>query len=43
MESKLIESLASALVAPFAGHRESEAWIYRDDIVAPLGIKGYEE
>jgi len=43
MESKLIKSLANALVAPFAGHRETEAWIYRDDIGAPLGIKGYEE
>ena len=25
------------------GHRECEAWIFRDDIGAPHGIKGYEE
>ena len=27
----------------YQGNRESEAWIYRDDIGAPHGIKGYEE
>ncbi len=25
------------------GHRACEAWIFRDDIGAPHGIKGYEE
>ena len=27
----------------FGGHQESEAWLFRDDIGAPNGIKGYEE
>jgi len=25
------------------GEQESEAWLFRDDIGAPHGIKGYEE
>ena len=25
------------------GNKEAEAWIYRDDIGSPHGIKGYEE
>jgi hypothetical protein len=25
------------------GKKESEAWLFRDDIGAPHGIKGYEE
>jgi len=25
------------------GHEETEAWLFRDDIGAPDGIKGYEE
>jgi len=25
------------------GHQEAEAWLFRDDIGAPHGIKGYEE
>ena len=25
------------------GHQKCEAWIFRDDIGAPHGIKGYEE
>ena len=25
------------------GHNESDAWLFRDDIGAPHGIKGYEE
>ena len=43
MDSTLITGIASALAAPFNGHEAAEAWIYRDDIGAPLGIKGYEE
>jgi len=27
----------------FLGHEETEAWLFRDDIGAPHGIKGYEE
>jgi hypothetical protein len=42
MESTLFKSLASAITAP-ASNQPAEAWIYRDDIGAPLGIKGYEE
>jgi hypothetical protein len=31
-------------VAPvLGGHQESDAWLFRDDIGAPNGIKGYEE
>ena len=26
-----------------AGRRDAEAWLFRDDIGAPHGIKGYEE
>jgi len=25
------------------GHEENEAWLFRDDVGAPHGIKGYEE
>ena len=27
----------------FNGHQNSDAWLFRDDIGAPNGIKGYEE
>jgi len=27
----------------YSGRKESEAWLFRDDIGAPHGIKGYEE
>jgi len=27
----------------YLGHEETEAWLFRDDIGAPHGIKGYEE
>lgn len=27
----------------FNGHQEADAWLFRDDIGAPHGIKGYEE
>ena len=43
MESKLVKGIASALLAPLSDSTPAEAWIYRDDIGAPLGIKGYEE
>ena len=32
-----------ALYNMFYGNRTAEAWIFRDDIGAPHGIKGYEE
>ena len=25
------------------GHKEAEAWLFRDDIGSPGGVKGYEE
>jgi hypothetical protein len=30
-------------LSTLAGRRETEAWLFRDDIGAPHGIKGYEE
>ena len=27
----------------FVGHQASDAWLFRDDIGAPGGVKGYEE
>lgn len=35
--------LASAGVFVFLGHKEVECWVYRDDIGAWWGIKGYED
>jgi hypothetical protein len=32
-----------AIYSLYQGKRESEAWLFRDDIGAPHGIKGYEE
>jgi hypothetical protein len=32
-----------AIYTAFNGSLPSEAWIFRDDIGAPHGIKGYEE
>ena len=43
MESKLMNGICNAILKPFKGTEEAEAWIYRDDIGAPSGIKGYEE
>jgi len=25
------------------GHKEADAWLFRDDIGSPGGVKGYEE
>lgn len=33
----------SATNALYGSQQENEAWIFRDDIGAPHGIKGYEE
>jgi len=43
--STLITSVQNALQSNpmVSGHKESEAWLFRDDIGAPHGIKGYEE
>ena len=36
--------LAGGIVYSMMGRKESaEAWLFRDDIGAPHGIKGYEE
>merc|ERR1719230_631353 len=43
MESRLFQSVLNSLTAPFKGTGPAEAWIYRDDIGSPHGIKGYEE
>ena len=32
-----------ALQTMFAGNQAADAWLFRDDIGAPHGIKGYEE
>lgn len=43
--STLINAVRSSLAANpmVSGHAEGEAWLFRDDIGAPHGIKGYEE
>ena len=41
LRTSVVQALASNPL--FAGHGESEAWLFRDDIGAPHGIKGYEE
>ena len=43
--STLIDGVRSSLLANpnVSGHAEGEAWLFRDDIGAPHGIKGYEE
>ena len=35
--------MAIANSALINGHQEAEAWLFRDDIGAPNGVKGYEE
>ena len=35
--------LAGGVAYSFSGKSASEAWLFRDDIGAPHGIKGYEE
>ncbi len=32
-----------AVYSIYSGRQQSEAWLFRDDIGAPHGIKGYEE
>ena len=43
--STLIAGVRSSLAnnSLISGHSEAEAWLFRDDIGAPHGIKGYEE
>ena len=43
--STLINGVRSSLAANpmVSGHPEGEAWLFRDDVGAPHGIKGYEE
>ena len=36
-----VESLAAGTF--FGSNQENECWLFRDDIGAPHGIKGYEE
>jgi len=36
-------ALLVATQSVFKGHEQTEAWLFRDDIGAPHGIKGYEE
>jgi len=37
-------SLAAGLFAyGYSNRKSTEAWLFRDDIGAPYGIKGYEE
>ena len=33
----------SAFYSALAGNNAADAWLFRDDIGAPHGIKGYEE
>lgn len=35
--------LAGGAIYALAGGKDAEAWLFRDDIGAPHGIKGYEE
>lgn len=35
--------IAGALAYGLSNKKESEAWLFRDDIGAPNGVKGYEE
>ena len=46
--NRYLTSISSSLLAggvayAFTGKQSSEAWLFRDDIGAPHGIKGYEE
>ena len=43
--STLIDGVRASLAKNpvLSGHAEGEAWLFRDDIGAPHGIKGYEE
>ena len=41
LQSSLQEILASNPM--LNGHKEAEAWLFRDDIGSPGGVKGYEE
>ena len=35
--------IAGAFAYSFSARKDTEAWLFRDDIGAPYGIKGYEE
>jgi hypothetical protein len=41
--SILASSIQSGVSSILNGHNNTEAWLFRDDIGAPHGIKGYEE
>lgn len=47
--NRYLSTISSSLLAggaiynAFSGKTSSEAWLFRDDIGAPHGIKGYEE
>lgn len=47
--NRYLTSIRSSLLAggplyqAFGGSQSTEAWLFRDDIGAPHGIKGYEE
>jgi hypothetical protein len=47
--NRYLSTISSSMLAGgiaytmFAGKTTSEAWLFRDDIGAPHGIKGYEE
>jgi hypothetical protein len=46
---RYMKTIGSSLLAGgvmyqvFNGNQNNEAWLFRDDIGAPHGIKGYEE
>ena len=47
--NRYLSNITSSLLAggavydAFSGKTASEAWLFRDDVGAPHGIKGYEE
>jgi ubiquinol-cytochrome c reductase cytochrome c1 subunit len=36
-------AIAAAFAYSYSCRKNTEAWLFRDDIGAPYGIKGYEE
>jgi len=44
LRAAIVSGLTGVAANPvFAGQEPAEAWLFRDDIGAPHGIKGYEE
>ena len=44
LRASIISGVTSVASNPaVSGHNSAEAWLFRDDIGAPHGIKGYEE